>query len=140
MDKQINDCSNLDDILDKHHIDVVVLARFMQIIPTNIINKYPNKIINIHHGFLPAFKGARPYRQAYNKGVKLIGATAHYVTEELDEGPIIYQDVININHKNSVNDLIKLGREIEKTVLYRSVKSHLEHKIIVHDNKTIVFD
>ena len=112
----------------------------MQIIPANIINKYPNKIINIHHGFLPAFKGARPYRQAYNKGVKLIGATSHYVTEELDEGPIINQDVININHKHSINNLIKLGREIEKTVLYRSVKAHLVHKIIVHNNKTIVFD
>ena len=137
---QINNLNKLDGILEKHLIDVVVLARFMQIIPVNIINKYPNKIINIHHGFLPAFKGARPYRQAYNKGVKLIGATSHYVTEELDEGPIIYQDVININHKHSINDLIKLGREIEKTVLYRAVKAHLEHKIIVHDNKTIVFD
>ena len=137
---QINDCNSLNEILETHLIDVIVLARFMQIIPKNIVNKYPNKIINIHHGFLPAFKGARPYRQAYNKGVKLIGATAHYVTEELDEGPIIYQDVININHKHSINDLIQLGREIEKTVLYRAVKSHLEHKIIVHNNKTIVFD
>ena len=104
----------------------------MQIIPSDIVNKYHNKIINIHHGFLPAFKGARPYRQAYNKGVKLIGATAHYVTEELDEGPIIYQDVININHKHSVNDLVKLGREVEKNVLYRAVKAHLEHKILIH--------
>ena len=137
---QINDCNSLNEILETHLIDVVVLARFMQIIPENIVNKYPNKIINIHHGFLPAFKGARPYRQAYNKGVKLIGATAHYVTEELDEGPIISQDVININHKHSINDLIQLGREIEKTVLYKAVKSHLEHKIIVHNNKTIVFD
>ena len=137
---KINDCNGLDTILEEHLIDVVVLARFMQIIPSNIINKYPNKIINIHHGFLPAFKGARAYRQAYNKGVKLVGATSHYVTEELDEGPIIYQDVININHKHSINDLIKLGREIERSVLYRSVKAHLDHKIIVHDNKTIVFD
>ena len=128
------------EILDNENIDLIVLARFMQIIPSSIINKYPNKIINIHHGFLPAFKGARPYRQAYNKGVKLIGATAHYVTDELDEGPIIYQDVININHKNSINDLIKLGREIEKNVLYRAIKAHLNHKIIVHENKTIVFD
>ena len=128
------------EILDNENIDLIVLARFMQIIPSSIINKYPNKIINIHHGFLPAFKGARPYRQAYNKGVKLIGATAHYVTDELDEGPIIYQDVININHKNSINDLIKLVREIEKNVLYRAIKAHLNHKIIVHENKTIVFD
>ena len=112
----------------------------MQLIPSEIVNQYPNKIINIHHGFLPAFKGARPYKQAYSKGVKLIGATAHYVTEELDEGPIICQDVIDINHKNSISELSKLGREIEKRVLYQAVKSHLEHKIIVHNNKTIVFD
>ena len=137
---QINDCNKLNEILEKYLIDAVVLARFMQIIPSNIVNKYHNRIINIHHGFLPAFKGARPYRQAYNKGVKLIGATAHYVTEELDEGPIIYQDVININHKHSINDLVKLGREVEKNVLYRAVKAHLEHKIIVYNNKTIVFD
>tara|TARA_X000001036_G_scaffold235481_1_gene219765 strand:- start:7124 stop:7942 length:819 start_codon:yes stop_codon:yes gene_type:complete len=138
--KKINTCDGLGSILQENKIDVVVLARFMQLIPSDIVNKYPNKIINIHHGFLPAFKGARPYRQAYNKGVKLIGATSHYVTEELDEGPIICQDVIHINHKHSITELSKLGREIEKTVLYKAVKSHLEHKIIVHDNKTIIFD
>ena len=138
--KKINNCNELEGILEEHEIDVVILARFMQIIPKNIVNKYPNKIINIHHGFLPAFKGARPYRQAYDKGVKLIGATAHYVTDDLDEGPIIYQDVININHRNSITDLSKLGREIEKAVLYKAVKAHLDYKIIVHDNKTIVFD
>ena len=124
------------EILDNENIDLIVLARFMQIIPSSIINKYPNKIINIHHGFLPAFKGARPYRQAYNKGVKLIGATAHYVTDELDEGPIIYQDVININHKNSINDLIKLGREIEKVTnmpfLYIDYKSPYRSIHIYH--------
>ena len=137
---QINDCKNLNKILKEELVDIVVLARFMQIIPPKIVNKYSNNIINIHHGFLPAFKGARPYHQAYGKGVKIIGATAHYVTDELDEGPIIYQDVIDINHKNSINDIIKLGREIEKNVLYKAVKAHLEHKIIVHNNKTIIFD
>ena len=111
----------------------------MQIIPDEIVKLYNNKIINIHHGFLPAFKGAKPYHQAYNKGVKIIGATTHYVTDELDEGPIIAQDIIHIDHKNSVNDMIQLGREIEKNVLYKSVKSHLEHKIIVYNNKTIIF-
>ena len=136
----MNISNALDDILQEYKIDDIILARFMQLIPSEIVNQYPNKIINIHHGFLPAFKGARPYRQAYSKGVKLIGATAHYVTEELDEGPIICQDVIDINHKNSISELSKLGREIEKRVLYQVVKSHLEHKIIVHNNKTIVFD
>jgi len=136
----MNISNALDDILQEYKIDDIILARFMQLIPSEIVNQYPNKIINIHHGFLPAFKGARPYRQAYSKGVKLIGATAHYVTDELDEGPIICQDVIDINHKNSISELSKLGREIEKRVLYQAVKSHLEHKIIVHNNKTIVFD
>ena len=138
--KKIDICDDLGDTFQEYDIDVVVLARFMQLIPANIVNNYQNKIINIHHGFLPAFKGARPYRQAYNKGVKLIGATSHYVTEELDEGPIICQDVIHINHKHSITELSKLGREIEKTVLYKAVKSHLDHKIIVHNNKTIIFD
>ena len=112
----------------------------MQIIPEEIINEYKNKIINIHHGFLPAFKGANPYRQAYEKGVKIIGATAHYVTKELDEGPILYQDVVNINHNHSVNEMVKLGREIERNVLFKAVKAHLEHKVIIYNNKTIVFN
>jgi len=126
--------------LKSNNIDLIVLARYMQIIPDNIVELYQNKIINIHHGFLPAFKGAKPYHQAYDKGVKIVGATAHYVTDKLDEGPIIYQDTVQINHKHSINDIIQLGREIEKSVLYKAVKSHLDHKIIVYDNKTIIFD
>ena len=99
-----------------------------------------NNIINIHHGFLPAFKGAKPYHQAHSRGVKIIGATAHYVTNELDDGPIIAQDIVHINHKHSINDIIQLGRGIERNVLYKAVKSHLEYKIIVYNNKTIIFD
>ena len=135
-----NNNDELLDIFNKNNIDLIVLARYMQIIPKNIIQQYKNKIINIHHGFLPAFKGGNPYRQAYDKGVKIIGATAHYVTEELDEGPILYQDVVNINHKHSVNEMIQLGRGIERNVLYKAVKAHLNHKIIVYNNKTIVFN
>jgi len=128
------------EILKSNHIDLIVLARYMQIIPDSIVKLYKNNIINIHHGFLPAFKGAKPYHQAYNKGVKIVGATAHYVTSKLDDGPIIYQDTVQINHKHSINDIIQLGREIEKSVLYKAVKSHLDYKIIVYDNKTIIFD
>jgi len=137
---KINNNNELLDIFNKNNIDLIVLARYMQIIPQNIIEQYKNKIINIHHGFLPAFKGPNPYRQAFEKGVKIIGATAHYVTEELDEGPILYQDVVNINHKHSVNEMIQLGRGIERNVLYKAVKAHLNHKIIVYNNKTIVFN
>ena len=126
-------------ILKTKKIDLIVLARYMQIIPDNIIKKYKNRIINIHHSFLPAFKGANPYKQAYDKGVKIIGATAHYTTKELDEGPIIFQDVVKINHMHTINDMMKLGREIERNVLYKAVKAHLEYKIIVYNNKTIVF-
>jgi len=127
-------------VLNKNKIDLIVLARYMQIIPDKIVRPYVNNIINIHHGFLPAFKGARPYHQAHKKGVKIIGATAHYVTSELDEGPIISQDVAPINHKHSIKDIIQLGREIERNVLYKAVKAHLEHKIVVYNNKTILFN
>ena len=126
-------------ILNAENIDLVILARYMQIIPNNIVELYKNNIINIHHGFLPAFKGAKPYHQAYRKGVKIIGATAHYVTDVLDEGPIITQDVEAINHTHSIKDIIQLGREIERSVLYKAVKAHLEYKIIVNNNKTLVF-
>ena len=137
---EINNSDNLLNIFKKNKIELIILARYMQIIPEEIINEYKNKIINIHHGFLPAFKGANPYRQAYEKGVKIIGATAHYVTKELDEGPIIYQDIVNINHKHSVNEMIKLGREIERNVLFKAVKAHLDHKVVISKNKTIVFN
>ncbi len=126
--------------LNKNKIDLIVLARYMQIIPDKIVRPYFNNIINIHHGFLPAFKGAKPYHQAHKKGVKIIGATAHYVTNELDEGPIISQDVASINHKHSIKDIVQLGREIERNVLYKAVKAHLEHKIVVYNNKTIFFN
>tara|TARA_B100000902_G_C27095871_1_gene806232 strand:+ start:18 stop:839 length:822 start_codon:yes stop_codon:yes gene_type:complete len=136
---KINNNEELLKIIRKQKIELIVLARYMQIIPDNIVKLYKNNIINIHHGFLPAFKGAKPYHQAYKKGVKIIGATSHYVTSSLDEGPIITQDVVKINHNHSVSDIIQLGREIEKNVLYNAVKAHLEHRIIVFNNKTILF-
>lgn len=119
--------------------DLIVLARYMQILTADFVDRYTNQIINIHHSFLPAFVGAGPYRQAANRGVKLIGATAHYVTEELDGGPIIEQDVIRVTHRDSVRDLKQRGGSIERDVLARAVKWHLEDRIIVHDSKTVVF-
>lgn len=130
----------LEKILKDYSIDLIVLARFMQIIPSEIVDIYENRIINIHHGFLPAFKGAKAYHQALEKGVKMIGATSHYVIDKLDEGPIISQDVIPIDHTFSINQIIESGRQIEKNVLYKAVKAHIEHKIIVYNNKTIVFN
>lgn len=122
------------------HVDVIVLARYMQIVSPAFIQHFQNKIINIHHSFLPAFEGAHPYQQAYDKGVKLIGATAHYVTDLLDRGPIIAQDVMGVTHRLSVAGLREVGQDIEKRVLIRAVKAHLEDRIIVHENKTIVFE
>ncbi len=119
--------------------DVIVLARYMQILTADFVNRYPHRIINIHHSFLPAFVGANPYRQAHEKGVKLIGATAHYVTAELDMGPIIEQDVIRVSHRHSVEDLKHLGEDIERIVLARAVKWHLEDRLLVHGNKTVAF-
>ncbi|PZA08845.1 MULTISPECIES: formyltetrahydrofolate deformylase [unclassified Meiothermus] len=119
--------------------DLIVLARYMQILSPGFVARYPNRIINIHHSFLPAFVGASPYRQAYERGVKLIGATAHYVTDELDQGPIIEQDVVRVSHRHSVEDLVALGRDLERQVLARAVRWHLEERIIVHGNKTVVF-
>lgn len=119
--------------------DLVVLARYMQILSGEFIGQYPVRIINIHHSFLPAFVGANPYRQAYERGVKLIGATAHYATEELDAGPIIEQDVARVSHRYSVADLRELGRDLERRVLTRAVQWHLEDRVIVHGNKTVVF-
>lgn len=120
--------------------DLLVLARYMQILSADFVDKWPMKIINIHHSFLPAFVGADPYRQAYDKGVKLIGATAHYVTAELDQGPIIEQAVERVSHRYSVADLRELGEDVERNVLTRAVRWHLEDRVIVHGNKTIVFD
>lgn len=120
--------------------DLLVLARYMQILSADFVEKWPMKIINIHHSFLPAFVGADPYRQAYDKGVKLIGATAHYVTAELDQGPIIEQAVERVSHRYSVEDLRELGEDVERNVLTRAVRWHLEDRVIVHGNKTIVFD
>ena len=119
--------------------DLLVLARYMQVLTPAFVDRYPNRIINIHHSFLPAFAGADPYRQAGDRGVKLVGATAHFVTPQLDEGPIIEQDVIRVSHRHSVSDLRELGRDIERTVLARAVKWFLEDRLIVHGNKTVVF-
>ncbi|PUZ30250.1 formyltetrahydrofolate deformylase [Chitinophaga costaii] len=120
-------------------IDFIVLARYMQILSPLIVSSMPGRIINIHHSFLPAFAGARPYQHAYTRGVKLIGATAHYVTNELDEGPIIEQDVARVSHRHAVEDLVLLGKDIERQVLTRAVKAHIDDRVIVHGNKTIVF-
>jgi len=126
-------------LLEAYEIDFIVLARYMQIVTSKIINKYPNKIINIHHSFLPAFVGAKPYHSAYKRGVKIIGATSHYVTEELDAGPIIEQDVAHISHTYSINDLIAKGRDLEKIVLANAVKLHSSRKVMVYNNKTVIF-
>jgi len=119
--------------------DLVVLARYMRILSENFVSHFPNRIINIHHSFLPAFAGARPYHQAYRRGVKIIGATAHYVTPELDAGPIIEQDVVRVSHRDEVRDLIEKGRDLERQVLARAVKWHLEDRVLVYENKTVVF-
>lgn len=121
-------------------IDFIVMARYMQILSANFISHYPNRIINVHHSFLPSFKGANPYHQAYEKGVKIIGATAHYATEDLDMGPIISQDVSPVNYKDSVEDYISKGRDIEELVFSKAIKAHADDKIIVHSNRTIVFN
>ncbi|GGE29503.1 formyltetrahydrofolate deformylase [Pullulanibacillus camelliae] len=126
-------------LLKEAGIDVIILARYMQILTPEFVDAFPQKIINIHHSFLPAFVGARPYHRAYQRGVKLIGATSHYVTSDLDEGPIIEQDIMRVDHRDDVDALKKIGRNIERSVLARAVKWHLEDRIIVHGNKTIVF-
>ncbi|WP_418603190.1 formyltetrahydrofolate deformylase [Hwangdonia sp.] len=126
-------------LLEKYNIDFIVLARYMQIVSDKLIDKYPSKIINIHHSFLPAFVGAKPYHSAYKRGVKIIGATSHYVTEELDAGPIIEQDVAHVSHDHNVQDLIAKGRDLEKIVLSTAVKLHAKRKVMVYNNKTIIF-
>ncbi len=127
-------------LLREQRIDVIVLARYMQVLGEEFVSRYPNRIINIHHSFLPAFAGARPYHHAYERGVKIIGATAHYVTPALDQGPIIEQDVARVSHRDSVEDLIRKGRDLEKIVLARAVDLHLRNRIVVYGNKTVVFD
>ena len=127
------------ELLAKHKITFIVLARYMQVISEQMINAYPNKIINIHHSFLPAFVGAKPYHAAFQRGVKIIGATSHYVTTELDAGPIIEQDVVRITHKDSIEDLVNKGKDLEKIVLSRAVQKHIERKILAYKNKTVIF-
>jgi len=132
--------NNIENIVQQKQADCLVLARYMQIFPPNLCAKYKNKILNIHHSFLPSFVGAKPYHQAAIRGVKLIGATCHYVTEDLDAGPIIEQDVVRVNHKHSADDMVQLGRDVERRVLTRGVKLHLADRIMVHGNKTVLFD
>src|SRR6266404_900430 len=127
-------------LLREHSIGLVVLARYMQILSPQFVRRYPQRIINVHHSFLPAFSGARPYHRAFERGVKLIGATSHYVTETLDDGPIIEQDVVRISHRDQLDDLIQKGRDLEKAVLSRAVRWHIEHRILVYAKKTVVFD
>jgi formyltetrahydrofolate deformylase len=127
------------DIVERHGADTVVLARYMQIIPPALCERFAGRLINIHHSFLPSFVGANPYQKAYDRGVKLIGATCHYVTEDLDEGPIIEQDVIRVNHSCDKDDMVRLGRDVEQSVLSRGLRYHLEDRVIVRGNKTVVF-
>ena len=127
------------ELLAKHKITFIVLARYMQVISEQMINAYPNKIINIHHSFLPAFVGAKPYHAAFQRGVKIIGATSHYVTTELDAGPIIEQDVVRITHKDAIEDLVNKGKDLEKIVLSRAVQQHIERKVLAYKNKTVIF-
>lgn len=128
------------ELLKKHDIDFVVLARYMQILTDDFVSHYPNKIINIHHSFLPAFAGAKPYHAAFERGVKIIGATSHYATAELDEGPIIEQDIVRVSHNDSIDDLVRKGRDLEKIVLSRAVRAHINMDVLVYKNKTVVFD
>lgn len=127
------------EVLAKHKVNFIVLARYMQVVSEHLINAYPNRIINIHHSFLPAFVGAKPYHAAFERGVKIIGATSHYVTTELDAGPIIEQDVVRISHKDTVNDLVNKGKDLEKIVLSRAVQKHIERKVLTYKNKTVIF-
>ena len=127
-------------LLREKRIDLVVLARYMQILPPEFVREFPRRIINVHHSFLPAFIGARPYHAAFHRGVKLIGATSHYVTEALDDGPIIEQDVARVSHRDQVEDLVQKGRDLERVVLARAIQWHLEHRILCYGNKTVIFN
>ncbi len=127
-------------LLREHDVDLIILARYMQILSGGFIKEYPNKIINIHHSFLPAFPGAKPYHSAYQRGVKIIGASSHYVTAELDEGPLIEQDVVRVSHKDSIQSLMRKGRDLEKIVLSRAIWHHLQHNVLVFKNRTVIFE
>lgn len=130
----------VDELIREQDADTVVLARYMQILPEEVCDRYPHRIINIHHSFLPSFVGARPYHQAHERGVKLIGATCHYVTPDLDAGPIIDQEVTRVSHRSLPEDMVRLGRDVEKLTLARGLRWHLEDRVLVHGNKTVVFD
>jgi formyltetrahydrofolate deformylase len=127
-------------LLRGNAIDLVILARYMQILSPEFVAQYPLRVINVHHSFLPAFSGARPYQRAYERGVKLVGATSHYATTDFDEGPIIDQDVARVSHRDGLDEIIQKGRDLEKVVLSRAVRWHLDHRVLVYDNKTVVFD
>ena len=132
--------TRLGELIETHDVDFVVLARYMQVLSPSFVARYPERLINIHHSFLPAFAGPRPYHQAYERGVKIIGATSHYVTDELDEGPIIAQNTLSVDHRDTIDDLIRKGRDLERVVLATAVRLHVEDKILMSKNKTIVFD
>lgn len=132
--------TQVSELVEKYQTDVIVLARYMQILPPDLCEVYAGKVINIHHSFLPSFAGAKPYHKAYDRGVKLIGATCHYVTQDLDEGPIIDQDVIRVSHRDSTEDMVRLGKDVERTVLSRGLRCHLEDRVIIYENKTVVFN
>ena len=138
-DNKVEGESRIHGLIQQHQPDFMVLARYMQILSNDFVNRYPQRIINIHHSFLPAFVGARPYHQAFERGVKLIGATSHYVTEVLDDGPIIEQDVVRVSHRDTVEDLVRKGRDLEKVVLSRAVRAHVENRVLVYGNKTVIF-
>jgi formyltetrahydrofolate deformylase len=127
-------------VLEEHGVTLVVLARYMQILSPEFVDRWPAAIVNIHHSFLPAFMGARPYHQAHERGVKIVGVTAHYATAELDDGPIIDQDVVRVSHRDAVEDLQRRGRDLEVVVLARAVRAHVEHRVLVHGRRTVVFD
>jgi formyltetrahydrofolate deformylase len=137
--KQAQEKAELE-LLERERISTVILARYMQVLTPQLIGRFPNRIINIHHSFLPAFAGGRPYQQAHRRGVKIIGATSHYVTSDLDEGPIIEQDVARVTHRDSVEDMVRKGRDLEKLVLGRAVRLHLDRRVLVYENKTVVFE
>lgn len=139
MDKASVEAEHIN-ILKKHSVELVILARYMQILSSGFLHEAGVPVINIHHSFLPAFAGGKPYHQAYERGVKIIGATAHYANADLDEGPIIYQDVIQINHRNTISDLIRKGKDLERSVFAHAVRLHLNNRILVYNNKTVVFD